>query len=429
MNRIRLFLASIILLGCVCAASAREDSYDKLARELAEVSISTGIPKIAIIPFSYVDKRKSDAGIVISERLTTRMVKLKKCKVIERQLLENVMQELHLEATGVVDVETTKKLGKVLGVEALITGTLMDAADESAEINARTINAETAEVLATSSVEVKKTWTDGGPVAPAPVANTQQQPSYQQESEQPAYKAVSSGPARRPHGFFDVFIGAGNGTMDFAFANNGGLSETALRLDLNGNGVLESNVAVSKFEVRGAKTTQAFMPIGFRLVGFGEYLGGAFEMSYYAQNLAKQQTKAIYNNSGNQRDFNFGVDDYLRVDVITLLSGDLLVRLSKRMIQPYAGVGIGMTINMIQSPYISGYSGGVANRSFSDTAIGFLFRVPIGVRVVVDPRTSLFVEYRPTFNTFSHNRGGIAGDTDTVTMSTGFILLGAGFKF
>lgn len=94
---------------------ARDDPYTKIAKELSESAKFLEQPKAAIIPFIYTDKRTSDGGTIVAERLTTRITKLKKLQVIERQLLEKVLQELHFETTGVVDIETTKQLGKILG--------------------------------------------------------------------------------------------------------------------------------------------------------------------------------------------------------------------------------------------------------------------------------------------------------------------------
>ncbi|MFN3966549.1 MAG: hypothetical protein ACK4JE_02485 [Endomicrobiia bacterium] len=89
--------------------AAKKDTYDKLAKELSDSASLLEKPKVAVLPFSYADGRKSPGGSIVSERLTTRIVKLKKLQVIERQLLDKVIQELHLETTGVVDTETTKQ--------------------------------------------------------------------------------------------------------------------------------------------------------------------------------------------------------------------------------------------------------------------------------------------------------------------------------
>ena len=423
MNYRRMVIGMAVILSAVSFAGAREDSYDILARELSEINIATTTPKIAIIPFSYVDKRKSDAGVIIAERLTTRIVKLKNCKVIERQLLESVMQELHLESTGIVDAETTKKLGKILGVEAIITGTLMETGEEKVEVNARTINTETAELLNTCSVEVKKTWSDTAlPPAVQGSAPSQEIAPVQQYESAPTYKSASPSQIKS-HGFVDVFLGNASGSMDFSFNNPGHITGPVLNLNLNGN-------VYNKIEFKGAQTKQSIMPIGVRFVGFGKYFGGAMEISYFSQHLAEQTgVKAYYNGASKGNDFNFYVDDYLQVSVLTLLSGDLLLRFSQGVVQPYVGLGIGMTLNTISSPYIYGYTSGSYGQGFSEMSVGFLFRIPVGIRVVVSPTASLFAEYRPTTNMFSFTRGGVSGDTDSVTLSTNMILFGAGFRF
>jgi len=61
-----------------------------------------------------------------------------------------------LKLPGVVSAETAKQIGKVLGVDAVISGTLLDIQDGLVEINARLIKTETAEVLNTGFRKCKK---------------------------------------------------------------------------------------------------------------------------------------------------------------------------------------------------------------------------------------------------------------------------------
>ena len=61
------------------------------------------------------------------------------------------------------------------------------------------------------------------------------------------------------------------------------------------------------------------------------------------------------------------------------------------MIQPYVGVGIGMSLGSVSSPYILQEGGG----SLDEFTVGFLLRSPIiGVRVNVGDSTTLFIEQR-----------------------------------
>ncbi|MFC1546426.1 hypothetical protein ACFL4O_01775, partial [bacterium] len=63
-----------------------------------------------------------------------------------------------LQASGIVDCETAKSLGKILGVEGIITGTMMNIAKNRLEVNARLIKTETAEILIAGSMIIKKNW-------------------------------------------------------------------------------------------------------------------------------------------------------------------------------------------------------------------------------------------------------------------------------
>jgi TolB-like protein len=123
--------------------------------------------KIAVLEFPYTNGKASDGSVIVQERLTTLLVQNKKITLIERNLLKKVMEELKLQASGAVDEETVKKLGKLLGAAAVVTGTLNDLADETTEINARIVDAETGKILSASSAAIERTWrgsagTDGG---------------------------------------------------------------------------------------------------------------------------------------------------------------------------------------------------------------------------------------------------------------------------
>ena len=432
MKTVRLLSLSLAVCACqllfagpVCA---REDGYDKLARELSASANVLSQPKVAILPFSYIDQRKSDSGIIIAERLTTRIVKLNKCKVIERQLLENVLKELHLESSGVVDAETTKQLGKVLGVEAIIAGTLMDIDDDNVEVNARVIKADTAEVITTSSVKIKKTWTDAlppAPVAVVPVPQAGQQPAaYTDQQTLPASPVAVSQPAPvnvkpaiKLDNYFDVFMGqSGSGKADLSFSNTvANIKETHLGLDLNRSGSLDTAPGYSKVDLNGLNSDDGY-PVGLRLVGFGKHWGGALEMSYQSHIIKRQIATTASINSGQSVKLAIPVDEYLSVKSFTLLSGDVMYRFINKMIQPYIGMGVGMTINSVNSSYISAYSDGVFKTPMDELALGFLFRIPMGVRVEIGRTTHAFLEFRPSLDTVWFNRG-ISNESDKITIN------------
>jgi TolB-like protein len=146
------------------AAGELSSLADRLAYGLKD---SPGI-KLAVLAFPYTSEKPSEGPVVIQERLTTLLAGSKNITLIERGLMQKVMEELKLQASGAVDEETVKKLGKMLGADAVVTGTLNDLQDGGCEVNARVVEAESGKILAAASASVTKTWSDTSAVTPKP---------------------------------------------------------------------------------------------------------------------------------------------------------------------------------------------------------------------------------------------------------------------
>jgi len=58
----------------------------------------------------------------VADKLITSLVALKTCQVIERSQLEKILKEQNLGLDGRIDPNTAAKIGKVLGVDAIILG-------------------------------------------------------------------------------------------------------------------------------------------------------------------------------------------------------------------------------------------------------------------------------------------------------------------
>ena len=142
------------------------DPYSSIAERISDGHKYLSNNKVAVLPFSYTDKHASDDGTVISERLLTRIINRRDLQVIERNLLEKVLAELKLQRSGAIDESSIKGIGKILGVEAIVTGTLTRRKDGRIEINARLIKTETAAVIAAAAEPVVPDWETAGPFAP-----------------------------------------------------------------------------------------------------------------------------------------------------------------------------------------------------------------------------------------------------------------------
>ncbi len=144
-------------LALVSSASAKDLS--SVAKKLAKGMVKLQNKYVAVLPFTYAHDEVSSGSTLVAERLTTELVS-RQVAVVERSQLEKVVGEIKLEMSGAVDAVSAQKLGKMLGVDAVVTGTLNDFDNRETEVNARLIRTETGEILAADTVIIQKQWMD-----------------------------------------------------------------------------------------------------------------------------------------------------------------------------------------------------------------------------------------------------------------------------
>jgi len=156
-------LLMLLLPACAAAvgnpkpAGYKGGAYKALLGELLENC--TGVDKkIAVANFAYLDEKLSGDGGIVSERLTTELVRLKKFKVTERAEIEKVLSELKLQGSGAMDADSVKSAGKMLGADWMIVGTLTELPGRQIEVNARLVGVESGEIINACSARIKKDW-------------------------------------------------------------------------------------------------------------------------------------------------------------------------------------------------------------------------------------------------------------------------------
>lgn len=87
-------------------------------------------PRVAVLEFknkaSHYTWNWYEAGRGAQDMLVTELVKSGKYRVIEREQLAAIMQEKNLSLSGDIDPRTAVKIGKMLGVEYLIAGSVTE---------------------------------------------------------------------------------------------------------------------------------------------------------------------------------------------------------------------------------------------------------------------------------------------------------------
>jgi TolB-like protein len=109
--------------------------------------------KIAVLDFQMQGEQTSakDMGKIVAEWLITGLVETGRFDVIERRLLEKLLEEQKLGVTGAIDPNSAAQLGKILGVKIIVSGTVTSL-EGYTEINARLINVDSASIIAAEKV-------------------------------------------------------------------------------------------------------------------------------------------------------------------------------------------------------------------------------------------------------------------------------------
>lgn len=130
-------------------------AVDRLAATILQ-ALPKGKPaKIAIVPFTNLGPtaHEKKLGDIVSELLVTRLTGKDNITIIERGQIDQVMNELKLSMLGLTEGSNAEKVGKLLGAEAMIVGSVSEVGDKFA-IAARHVDVETGRVAFAREVQV-----------------------------------------------------------------------------------------------------------------------------------------------------------------------------------------------------------------------------------------------------------------------------------
>jgi TolB-like protein len=143
------------------AAAERIDTIPQAVDALAQ-QILQALPKqgmadttIAISPFVNLGATASEKklGQIVAELLVTRLSERPNLRIIERGQIEAILEELKLSMLGLTESSNAEKVGKLLGAEAMIVGSVSEVGDRFA-ISARQIDVGSGKVLFAKEVEL-----------------------------------------------------------------------------------------------------------------------------------------------------------------------------------------------------------------------------------------------------------------------------------
>jgi TolB-like protein len=131
------------------------DGVKDLATQISATATKQAKQKIAVLPFHELEGQSTVLGSYVAEELVTNLVQLGNFNVVERQLLHKILGELKIEQSGAIDPATAKQVGKLTGVDAIVTGSITDL-ETFIAVNCRLIDTSTGEVFGAAKTTLTK---------------------------------------------------------------------------------------------------------------------------------------------------------------------------------------------------------------------------------------------------------------------------------
>jgi TolB-like protein len=150
------------IIGEIAITRVREQmslaSITKKTKEIGEgdkvYQLTKQIERIAITEFPY-GERFNNLSKDIEDRLYTAMIQ-RGMQIVERERLTEILAEQAMEWTGLFDLSSAAELGKLLGVEGVLIGSITDQG-ETLAIRARLVDVETAQAITAAASSINKT--------------------------------------------------------------------------------------------------------------------------------------------------------------------------------------------------------------------------------------------------------------------------------
>lgn len=136
---------------------AYEKEIRTLSSAMAENIVKAGKKTVAVVDFVDLQGNVTELGRFIAEEFSVALVGSGKgFEVVERTQLKAILKEHKLVLTGAIDKATAKKLGQIVGADALITGTITPFGD-SVRLAVKILGTDTGKVIGASSGDIPKT--------------------------------------------------------------------------------------------------------------------------------------------------------------------------------------------------------------------------------------------------------------------------------
>ena len=150
-------LGVMLSLGSALPAVAQsfDENVKTISKELGAQMKERNAEKVAVVGFSDLNGFQSAFGDFLSEELVSALFGAGDFDVVERREINRVLTEQSGYDPDLFDSENLAAIGKLLGVEVIISGTITDLGS-SVRLNSRAISVETGRIIGASSATFAK---------------------------------------------------------------------------------------------------------------------------------------------------------------------------------------------------------------------------------------------------------------------------------
>lgn len=188
------FLRALALVFPLVLSLGYARDIPTIASAIAEEIARSGRKAVAVVDFTDLQGNVTELGRFVAEELSVELAKAARGRfqVVDRTHLGAIMREYELTMAGLVNPKALQQLGKVAGVDAIVTGSLTPLGDV-VRVTSKAIAVDTAMVVAAFNADLPKTKAieeliakgvgTGGP-SPAPSSRASQTPTSQPAKEE-----------------------------------------------------------------------------------------------------------------------------------------------------------------------------------------------------------------------------------------------------
>jgi TolB-like protein len=132
-------------------------NLNRIGNELTDKINATTVKTVAVMYFRDNQEDITELGKYFSDEITASILGNRpNFSVVDRSSLDTILIEHKLASTGLVSPETIKKLGKMIGAQAIVVGTYVTL-ESTYAINIRVLDVESSKVIAAARGEIART--------------------------------------------------------------------------------------------------------------------------------------------------------------------------------------------------------------------------------------------------------------------------------